>query len=141
MICRYCGKEIPDGSVFCTECGHIIDESNEGKNQSKKASGVFQHIAFQKKPGKKQRYSGWVKRLLIAEIVAVILGFFLIAGALEAPGSYNRELNTVTLDFRNLFSDRNRLLTACSTQWRIIHSMPERKSLLILTENGEMKNT
>lgn len=108
MICRYCGKEIPDGSVCCTECGHIIDEANEGKHQRKKASGVFQHNAFQKKPGTKHRYSGWVKRLLVAEIVAVILGFFLIAGALEGPGSYNRKLNTVTLDFREMFSGRGR---------------------------------
>ena len=108
MICPYCGKEISDGLVFCTECGHKIDESNEGIHQGKKAAGFFPHNVLQKKTEAKQKYSGWVKKLLVIEIVVIILGFFLIAGALEGPGSYNRKLNTVTLDFRNLFSGRSR---------------------------------
>jgi hypothetical protein len=30
MYCQYCGKEVKDKAVVCTECGHPI-ESTEGK--------------------------------------------------------------------------------------------------------------
>ena len=25
MICPKCGKELPDGSIFCTECGQSME--------------------------------------------------------------------------------------------------------------------
>ena len=27
MFCKYCGKEIPDGSTFCPECGANLTEN------------------------------------------------------------------------------------------------------------------
>lgn len=108
MICRYCGKEIRDDSGFCIECGHIIEGSKKKKCMGKKRDRSFPQQVLRTGSGQKHSDSGWVKKLLVIEVVAVILGFFLIAGALEGPGSYNRKLNTVTLDFKNLFSVRNK---------------------------------
>lgn len=108
MICRYCGEEIPEESVYCTQCGHKIDEADRRRRVGNNGVRVFLYNVFHKEAVSGRRYSGWTKKLPVIAVVVIILGFFLIAGALEGPGSYNRKLNTVTLDFRNLFSDRNR---------------------------------
>lgn len=40
MICKYCNKEIPDGSKYCPFCGGYLEEvSNASVNQIKEGSG------------------------------------------------------------------------------------------------------
>ena len=40
MICKYCNKEIPDGSKYCPFCGAYLEEaSNASVNQIKEGSG------------------------------------------------------------------------------------------------------
>ena len=40
MICKYCNKEIPDGSKFCPFCGAYLEEVSETSvNQIKEGSG------------------------------------------------------------------------------------------------------
>ena len=40
MICKYCNKEIPDGSKYCPFCGGYLEEvSNAPVNQIKEGSG------------------------------------------------------------------------------------------------------
>lgn len=40
MICRYCNKEIPDGSKYCPFCGAYLEEVSETSvNQIKEGSG------------------------------------------------------------------------------------------------------
>ena len=42
MICKYCNKEIPDGSKFCPFCGASLEEvSNTPINQIKEGSGGY----------------------------------------------------------------------------------------------------
>ena len=40
MICKYCNKEIPDGSKYCPICGAYLEEVSESSvNQIKEGSG------------------------------------------------------------------------------------------------------
>ena len=40
MICKYCNKEIPDGSKYCPFCGAYLEEaSNASVNQIKEGNG------------------------------------------------------------------------------------------------------
>ena len=40
MICKYCNKEVPDGSKYCPFCGGYLEEvSNASINQIKEGSG------------------------------------------------------------------------------------------------------
>ena len=35
MICKKCGKEIPDGSKFCPECGYDFSEKHQTPEKKK----------------------------------------------------------------------------------------------------------
>lgn len=102
MICRYCGKEIPDESVYCPECGLPADGLNGEENIANKQTGSLLNKVPHASSSLKHQPPVWMKALLGIEVIAVILGFFLISAALETPGSRNRELNTVKPDFSNI---------------------------------------
>lgn len=38
MFCKYCGKEIPDGVVFCSRCGKQIAVQNSKKSETENKS-------------------------------------------------------------------------------------------------------
>lgn len=63
MFCKYCGKEIPDGSAFCPECGQKLN--NPEYKPEREKSGISQKL-------------GKVPTILVGVIVVAALLFLIL---------------------------------------------------------------
>lgn len=73
MKCKYCNKEIPDISVFCTFCGKSVaidntDQNRELQNGSRQSSDT--NI-----PKKKNKRNLFIPIIIVSIIIAGLLSF------------------------------------------------------------------
>jgi len=78
MICRYCGKKIPDGSGFCPSCGKRIEAHLRTEDREKEKK------EFKYKPEKDPEYVEPKGRRLIKTLISIIAAIIFVAGAFIA---------------------------------------------------------
>ncbi len=88
MFCEKCGKQIPDGSVFCDGCGAPVAAPATPANTADPAAGgaAVQTPAAPKQPLNRKTLIGIVAA--VAVVVVVILLIALIAGGSDTPLLY-----------------------------------------------------
>ena len=74
MICRYCGKEIPDGSNFCPSCGKKIEAHLRPEDREKNE--------YEYEPERKHEESKGKRRL--KAFISVIAAIIFVVGAFIA---------------------------------------------------------
>lgn len=95
MFCKYCGKEVKDGSAFCPYCGKTLTKA--GQTVQEPAAPVSP--AVQQKPVKKK--SGGKKTALWIILAAVVIcacavGFFVMKGTIKLPWMNHQETSAVS---------------------------------------------
>lgn len=89
MVCKRCGKEMPDRAIYCSVCGCRLEWRNLSEQHGNK---VFDADV------NKEKKRHWIRRFVVGMMLSVvILLAFIIAGFNEKPGSVNTILNTVTI--------------------------------------------
>ena len=86
MICRYCGKQIPDGSGFCPSCGKRIEAHLRAEDREKEKK------EFEYKPERKRKrerevvyeYEEPRGKRMIKALISIIAAIIFVVGAFAA---------------------------------------------------------
>ena len=77
MICRYCGKKIPDGSSFCPSCGKRIEAHLRAEDREKEKDEFEYEPEYEyEEPKGKRRIKALIS--IIAAILFVVAAFIAI---------------------------------------------------------------
>ena len=118
MLCSKCGREIPDESVFCPECGYAVYEDDvlelerddrkvpyEEQEEAKQLNAMYERYgkggaeeaeeteedrAYYRKRRRRKKRSGIVLALLIALLAICLVGIVWYAGASIFRNASNR---------------------------------------------------
>ena len=116
MYCSKCGKQIPDGSTFCSHCGHKIISNNPGDNLRK---GIF---------SVGRALKGFAIRLAVCAVICIGSPFIFTKfskSLIENPPVVSKENVEIfkdscmdrTLEYRTLYAEKYK--------YNYIKSMPE----------------
>lgn len=75
MFCKKCGKEMMDGSKFCTSCGTAVVETvNEGQSTTVNSSNVQPQVVVYAQPAIGISPTWPVKNKIVAGLLGIFLG-------------------------------------------------------------------
>ena len=80
MICRYCGKNIPEGSSFCPSCGKRLEAHLRAEDREKEKK------EFEYKPERDDEYEYEEPKgkRRIKAFISIIAAFIFVVGAFVA---------------------------------------------------------
>lgn len=118
MVCKYCGSEIENGSIFCDNCGKPTGESADNGMKTSGAASLpemnFNESSSNESSGKSKKAVVIVVVITLLIIVAALLMYFMKNGRDDPADGYYQD--TVT---EQAYADFTEIITEAETQAQI----------------------